>query len=278
VNTLAALGSLPVPLPFAPKRGTPETYTRVRHQARLQLEGRNRGTGVYELLPIAPGHGLARLPPPSPDDMFLDLEGDPFACEGGREYLFGLVAAPVNGAPTYRRRWAYTERDERAAFEMIVDLIVDAWTKNPSMHVYHYAPYEPAALKRLMGRYSSREAEVDRMLRADLFVDLHSVVKHSLRASVERYSIKDLEPFYGFVRSVPLDLSRTSLHVVERALELNAVDAITIDVREAVEGYNKDDCISVLRLQQWLEELRTTLERNGTEGTASGTGAYSGTA
>ena len=38
------------------------------------------------------------------------------------------------------------------------------------MHIYHYAPYEPAALKRLMGRYSTREAEVDRMLRAELFV------------------------------------------------------------------------------------------------------------
>jgi predicted RecB family nuclease len=51
------------------------------------------------------------------------------------------------------------------------------------MHVYHYAPYEPAAFRRLMGRYASREAEIDRMLRAELFVDLHAVVKHSLRAS-----------------------------------------------------------------------------------------------
>ena len=88
------------------------------------------------------------------------------------------------------------------------------------MHVYHYAPYEPAAFRRLMGRHATREAEIDRMLRAELFVDLHAVVKHSLRASVEKYSIKDLEPFYGFERAVDLKDARTNLRVVERALEL----------------------------------------------------------
>ena len=63
------------------------------------------------------------------------------------------------------------------------------------MHVYHYAPYEPSAFKRLMGRYATRETEVDRMLRARRFVDLYAVVRQALRASVERYSIKDLEQF-----------------------------------------------------------------------------------
>jgi len=32
----------------------------------------------------------------------------------------------------------------------------------PDVHIYHYAPYEPAALKRLMGRYATRENELDR--------------------------------------------------------------------------------------------------------------------
>ena len=33
---------------------------------------------------------------------------------------------------------------------------------------------EPSALKRLMGRYATREDEVDRMLRAGLLVDLRN--------------------------------------------------------------------------------------------------------
>src|SRR5262249_13706167 len=50
-----------------------------------------------------------------------------------------------------------------------------------------------------------------------------------------------------------------------RALEANAVDAITPDVRSVVEGYNLDDCRSALQLRHWLEELRASLEAAGTE-------------
>ena len=45
-----------------------------------------------------------------------------------------------------------------------------------------------------MGRYATRENELDQMLRAGIFVDLYAVVRHSIRASVESYSIKQLEP------------------------------------------------------------------------------------
>jgi uncharacterized protein len=69
------------------------------------------------------------------------------------------------------------------------------------MHIYHFTPYEPSALKRLMGRHSTPEAEIDRMLRAGLFTDLHTVLKRALRASVEQYSLKALEVFHGFQRS-----------------------------------------------------------------------------
>ena len=43
------------------------------------------------------------------------------------------------------------------------------------------------------------------------------------------------------------------------------IDAITPDVRSAVEGYNLDDCRSALHLRNWLEELRASLEAAGTE-------------
>ena len=88
------------------------------------------------------------------------------------------------------------------------------------MHVYHYAPYEPTALKRLMGRYGTREDEVDRLLREGVMVDLLRVVRQSLRASVESYSIKRMEPFYGFVREVDLRDAGSSIVAFEPWLEL----------------------------------------------------------
>jgi predicted RecB family nuclease len=264
VTTLAQLGTLPLPLSFTPRRGSIETYVRVREQARLQLAGRNEGVPVHELLPITVDQGLARLPAPSPGDVFLDLEGDPFARDGGREYLFGLVTVAPDGTEAARAFWACSDIEERAAFEAVVDAILSSWAANRGMHVYHYAPYEPAAFKRLMGRHATRETEIDRMLRAGVFVDLYAVVKHSLRASVERYSIKDLEPFYGFARTVALVDARTNLRVIEHALELGVLDAVTDKARAAVEGYNRDDCVSALRLRDWLEQLRASVEAGGT--------------
>jgi predicted RecB family nuclease len=264
VTTLAELGALPLPLEFKPRRGAVETYVRVREQARLQVAGRSQGIPIHELLPVMPEHGLCRLPAPSRGDVFVDIEGDPFAREGGREYLFGVITMAADGSLAPRALWACSDMEEHAAFEAVVDEILRSWNANPEMHVYHYAPYEPAAFKRLMGRYATREAEIDRMLRAELFVDLYAVVKHSLRASVEKYSIKDLEPFYGFTRSVALVDARLNLRVVERALELGAIQKIPDAVRAAVEGYNHDDCLSALRLREWLEDLRASVEASGT--------------
>src|SRR5213078_1238424 len=115
--------------------------------------------------------------------------------------------------------WAFTDRDERKGFEWVIDAIVAAARAHPEMHVYHYAPYEPAAFKRLMGRYATRERELDAMLRAGRFVDLYAVVRQALRAGVERYSIKNLEPLYAFERVVSLTRANQGLREMEYGLE-----------------------------------------------------------
>jgi len=148
-------------------------------------------------------------------------------------------------------------------FERFVDMVMDRWTRHPGLHIYHYAPYEPGALKRLMGRYATREDEIDRMLRAGLFVDLYAVVRRSIRASVERYSIKDLEVFYGYEREIELRHASANLRAVEHALELELQGDITDEQKQSVLAYNRDDCASTLHLRNWLEQLRSELVAQG---------------
>jgi uncharacterized protein len=264
VATMAALAAMPVPLTFKPKRGASETYERLREQARLQVQQRESGQVVYELLPIEENFGLTQLPEPRPGDFFLDLEGDMFGRPGApveagdtaREYLFGLGRVGDDGRFTYQARWAFNDVDERSAFEAVMDDIMGGLDTDPSVHVYHYAAYEPSAFKRLAGRYATREADLDRLLRGGRFVDLYSVVRHAVRAGVESYSIKAIEPFYTFVRDVALDDAGTERHQVEAALETGDLSLITATMRGAVEGYNRDDCRSTLELRRWLESLR----------------------
>lgn len=256
IETTAALAAMELPITWKPDRGSVQSLERMREQARLQVEGRNQSRLIYERLPFIPNCGLARLPAPSPGDIFLDFEGDPFAGEGGLEYLTGYAWRNDTGGLAYKADWALSRTDERAAFERFIDFVIARLERYAGLHVYHYAAYEPGALKRLAGRYATRQDELDRLLRAEAFVDLYAVVRHGIRASVESYSIKRLEPFYEFDRSVALKDANRTLARLQACLELGAPDAVTEADRNAVEGYNRDDCFSTAALRDWLEKLR----------------------
>lgn len=263
IATVQTLAGMPLPLAWKPDRGSADSFIRVREQARIVVEARAAGAGKFELLPVETGFGLTRLPEPSDGDVFLDLEGDPFVGEHGLEYLFGYLFKGADGALAYEGDWALTRVDEKRAFEKFVDFVMARWAQFPSLHVYHYAPYEPAALKRLMGRYATREEEIDRMLRAGLFVDLYQIVRHALRASVESYSIKQMEPFYAFTRGTPLADANSALANFQTHLELGDAPSIADDVKATVRAYNEDDCRSAASLSAWLEALRTRLVADG---------------
>ena len=273
LGTLEALGSSPSPLPHRPKRGSRAAYETAREQARIQLEGRRREAPYHELLDREAGRGLALLPAPSPGDLFFDIEGARFVGPHGFEYLFGWAESDGDGGAAYRGEWAFDpgaagERfsvGEQLVFEAFVDFVMERWEQHPDMRIYHFAPYEPSAVKRLTGHFATRSEEVDRMLRAHLFVDLHKVVRQSLRASVEQYSIKALEPFYGFERRVELRAASDHRHRMERLLETGLRTDITDRMRDVVEGYNRDDCVSLIGLRDWLEGRRDELTADGEE-------------
>ena len=265
IRTVEAIASLPLPLPWKTERGSLDSFVRVREQARIQVEARKVGERKFELLPIENGFGLTRLPEPAEGDVFFDLEGDPFAGEGGFEYLFGYLFTDDDGKLEYRGTWAFSRAEEKKAYEEFVDFIMERWERFPNLHIYHYAPYEPAALKRLMGRYATREEEIDRMLRAKLFVDLFQVVRRGVRASVESYSIKLMEPFYGFARNTNLGDANVALRNLEASLELDDIPSIPEATKATVLGYNQDDCHSTSYLRGWLEGLRGQLIAKGVD-------------
>ncbi len=262
ISTLEQLAMMPLPLSWKPERGAPRSYERVREQARVQLAGRRAGQLVYEMLPISPDCGLPKLPEPSLGDVFLDLEGDPFVGGGGFEYLFGYAFRDETGEERYEGEWAFEAAGEKRAFERLIDFLVERLDRWPDLHVFHYAHYEPAALRRLMGRYATREEQLDRLLRAQVFVDLYAIVRHSVRVSVETYSIKKLESLYGYERAVELWRANHALARLEAYIELGG-DVVEQDDRLAVQGYNQDDCVSTWRLRDWLEERRAELAASG---------------
>jgi predicted RecB family nuclease len=263
VTTTEALAQMPIPLAWKPDRGAAGSYVRVREQARVQLETRAAGKPQFEVLPVVAGLGLTRLPAPCAGDVFFDLEGDPFVGESGLEFLFGYLLASDDSTYDYHGEWALTREDEKRVFERFVDLVMQRWAAYPDLHIYHYSPYEPGALKRLMGRYATREDEIDRMLRGGLFVDLYQVVRQSVRVGVESYSIKELERVFGFERQVPLADASKNMMALQACLELAEAGAPTQEMKDTVGGYNRDDCAANRALRDWLERVRSDLLASG---------------
>ena len=169
------------------------------------------------------------------------------------------------GAPTFHAFWSIadgtvTPSAERQAFEDCIDLIMDRLAAHPDMHVYHYAPYETAAMKRLAGRYATRESQVDQLLRGSVFVDLYRVVRQGVRASVESYSIKRLEPLYSFKREIDLRDAGESIVEFEHWLEPEK-NTDRDGLLEQIKAYNRDDCLSTYYLREWLEGQRAALAK-----------------
>ena len=255
IRTLAQLGETAPWVP-APDMSL-ATFDRLRGQAALQLAGRQTGTLLYELLPPDPDrplHGLAALPEPSPLDVFFDIEADPWIGDAGLEYLLGWSEV-ADGTDRYHPIWAHDRDEEKAAFEAFVDEVIARLERDPGMHVYHYASYEKAALRRLMSRYATREDEIDRILRAGVLVDLYQVVRQGLRASVDSYSIKRIERFYLAEREGPI--TRAGFSVVEYERWLGDHDPQHL---RDLADYNRDDCVSTRGLRDWLEARRAEAE------------------
>jgi uncharacterized protein len=248
-----------------PERGNKESFIRKQAQAKVQLEGRIQDDLLYKILPVESSRGLNRLPEPNKGDIYFDIEGDAFYPGGSLEYLLGYAFLDKEQKLCYEKYWATTRAEEKLAFEKFMIFVTTRWKQYPNLYIYHFAPYEPSAIKRLARTHATFEKEVDELLRAERFIDLHAVFKEALLASVERYSLKDLEKFTKYTRVADLHDASRARKVLESALELSEFNALPKDTLTIVEQYNADDCLATEALHQWLEKLRSELIKEGKE-------------
>jgi uncharacterized protein len=179
------------------------------------------------------------------------MEGDPFVGENGLEYLFGITEM-VEGPPRHKAFWAHDTEAEKKAFEAVMDFLIQRLDRDPNLHVYHYAAYEPNALKWLASTYATREQEVDRLLRGRVLVDLYRVVRQSVQIGTESYSLKELEALYR--------AGKRSTEIVDAASSIVAyeewLDSRDQQKLDEILAYNADDCLSTAQLRDWLEARR----------------------
>src|SRR5438105_5593415 len=248
IRTMATLAASP-PEPI--EGITQAALDRLSRQAKRQVERNEAGDLTYEVLaPLGEHLGFQALPAPTPADLFFDMEGDPFVGEDGLEYLFGVTEMGEK-MPQHHASWAHDTQAEKGAFEQVMDFLIKRLDRNPDLHVYHYAAYEPNALKWLASTYATREQEVDRLLRGRVLVDLYRVVRQSVQVGTESYSLKELEALYRGKRTTEIVDAASSIVAYEDWLDSR--DQRKLD---EILAYNADDCLSTAQLRDWLEARR----------------------
>jgi predicted RecB family nuclease len=254
---LGTIDSLAVAEPSdRPRDMSVTTFATLRAQAAIQVRQDETGELAYEV--IGPD-ALAELPAPSPGDVFFDMEGDPYALLGtGLEYLFGAVTSDADGQ-RFTPFWAHSRAQEKRAFEDFVDFATARLAEYPGAHVYHYAPYEVTAVKRLAAVHGTREEAVDELVRSGAMVDLYAVVRKALRVGQRSYSIKYLEPLYmPAAREGDVKTAVSSIEAYEEYLTLSHAGETerADEVLQGIGDYNEYDCVATLRLLEFLHQVR----------------------
>src|SRR3989475_7305328 len=89
------------------------------------------------------------------------------------------------------------------------------------------------------------------LLRREVFVDLHSVVRQGLRAGVPGYSLKDVEALPAFRRQARVTSGTRAVLAYEQWMDTHATTRL-----EEIAAYNEEDCRATLALRDWLVEHR----------------------
>lgn len=261
------------------EQSLPATVRAAQKQAQMQLgEGEPDGTVAYRDAQgdehevsylVTDPRALELIPRADAGDIFFDFEGDPLWQDPhdgswGLEYLFGVVESPedptlvedTSHTPRFRPFWAHTRAEEKQALLDFLDYVREHRQRFPRMKIYHYANYEKRALRDLAARHGVGEEDVDDLLRQEVLVDLYDVVRGGLRVSSPSYSIKKLEPLYmgehlrsGDVTSAGASVDAYAGYCLARD---EGEDPEAQHILAAIADYNEYDCLSTLRLRNWL--------------------------
>ena len=232
------------------RRLQPRDLRELRLQASLQVAGRT--ARKHHLLPYEARGGFALLPEPDGGDVYFDMEGDPFFAPARARVSIRRV--PRRGPLRCRSR--ARPQGRKAGDEEFLDFVVERRSRFPKLHVYHYAPYEETALRRLTSATDARSARSTTAARGRARRSVRSCAK-AARFVRELFDQEDRA-----ILRVQAQCRRSARRRFDRGVRTvprNGDERFWTTSSE----YNRDDCRSTLRVAPLALEKRVEAEAAG---------------
>jgi predicted RecB family nuclease len=216
------------------------------HPHYFSLQARSIRTGVVHI------RGTPSLPS-NEARVYLDMEGIP---DQDFYYLIGVVIE-VNQTLDYRSFWADKEEEQDDIFHGLAELVGSLPQDCP---VFHYGSYETAALRKAIARSSAEKRGALQAVLARM-VNVVSVVHHHVYFPTYSNSLKEIGGFLGH-RWSNQDASGIQ-SIVWRERWQRAHDPA---IKELLLTYNKEDCMALKRVCEFIVNAATFGPGPGVEG------------
>jgi predicted RecB family nuclease len=172
-------------------------------------------------------------------ELFIDIEGVP---DQSLYYLFGLLVRD-EGKSIYYPFWADVNSDESCAWKKFIGEI----EKYPNAPIYHYGNYDSKAIATLSKRYEDINNIKERL------VNINSQIYGKVYFPVNSNGLKEIGGFIGANWSLSNSTGVQSL--VWRYMWEISQD---IQYKDHLLTYNKDDCLALMLLTDYLSKIKDT--------------------
>lgn len=183
--------------------------------------------------------------PDSPRKVYLDFEDDPTQ---ELVYLCGMWVEPPLDSLNYHGLFCIDEAGEERIWTEFQRLCAGMATED--FRVFHYSSYERTKIAGFERKYGIAEKDALELFKSRM-VDLYPVVKRSAVLPARGYGLKRIAPFVGVKYSA--DDAGGSQSIVW--FQEYQRDPSRKDILETLLTYNREDCVAIKSVEEWLRRL-----------------------
>jgi predicted RecB family nuclease len=185
------------------------------------------------------------LLPDAPRKVYLDFEDDPTQ---ELIYLCGVWIEPALQGLNYHGLFCANESGESKIWSEFQNLC--ATIAQEDYVVFHYSPYEKAKLTSLERKYGTSRKDDLELFRSRM-VDLLPIVERSVVLPSRGYGLKAIAPFVGIEYSAENAGGAQSIVWFQDYQR----DPSNGEVLKTLLTYNKEDCLAMKSVEEWLRKL-----------------------